>query len=92
MSADILQTMKIENWDLRFKFRSLVGSASLLREYDTSTLTPTSRRKPVAPTIFMVKTCDARNLTYRLIQKKNETPTLTRITLKSVYRPHNHIL
>jgi len=25
-------------------------------------------------------------MTYRLIQKKNETPTLTSITLKSVYR------
>jgi len=34
---------KTENWDFRFRFRSLVSSASLLREYATPTLTTTSR-------------------------------------------------
>jgi len=30
--------------------------------------------------------------TYWLTQKKFATPTLTPVQLKSVYRPHNHIL
>jgi len=51
--------------------------------------------KPVAPTIFMLDTkfylkCIVN--TYRLIQKKFDTTTLTPITLKPLYHQHNHIL
>jgi len=41
--GDFSETITIEKWDLRFKLRSLVRSANLLREYATPTLTPTNR-------------------------------------------------
>jgi len=52
MNVDISETIEdremgsqiyIEKWDLRFKSRSLVRSASMLRENGTATLPPTNR-------------------------------------------------
>jgi len=43
LRSPIPKQSKIENWDFRLRFRSLIRSASLLREYATPTLTPTSR-------------------------------------------------
>jgi len=74
----------------------LVNTYRLIKKKDCRALSNAHKpTKPVAPTILMLDTklylkCIVN--TYRLIQKKFATPTLTRITLKSVYRPHNHIL
>jgi len=79
------------------KFAKAVNTYRLTqKKFATPTITPTNRLTCGAQNLHARKKCWLKCIslvnTYRLTQKKFATPTLTDITLKSVYRPHNHIL
>jgi len=64
---------QIEKWDLRFRFRSPVRSACLLRKYPTPTQTPTSRPSLWRPqfSFYKILTKMYWSLQYLSIDPKN---------------------